>query len=336
MFQIQIEGTTKHFNCAPEDTLLRAALRAGIGFPYECNVGSCGNCKFELLEGALQNTWNEAPGLSEKDRTKNRWLGCQSQPCGNARIKLREMEHYQPVHTPVKTPARFISKREITHDLHEFSFECETPLTFASGQYALIHFAGVAGPRAYSMSQGGGSSTRIDFQARWIPGGSGTGKLFTMPLGEAVQIDGPFGMAYLREEAPRDILLVGGGSGLAPMISLARGALALKTPPFKNIHFIYGARESRDICGLDMLNELPLWKTMGHYTAVVSNAPVDEVLPKGTQRGFVHEAVQTLHGHDVANMEIYFAGPALMAQAMIKLLVDQKVPMAQVHFDQFY
>jgi toluene monooxygenase electron transfer component len=157
-----------------------------------------------------------------------------------------------------------------------------------------------------------------------------------MPAGESVQIDGPYGMAYLREDAPRDILLVGGGSGLAPMISLARGALALKTPPFKNIHFIYGARESRDVCGLDMLSELPLWKTMGHYTAVVSSASADAVLPEGTQRGFVHEAVQTLHGHDLASMEIYFAGPALMAQAMIKLLVDQKVPMSQVHFDQFY
>jgi toluene monooxygenase electron transfer component len=336
MFQIQIDGSTKQFSCEKDDTLLRAALRAGIGFPYECNVGSCGNCKFELIEGDLQKTWEEAPGLSEKDRNKNRWLGCQSKPCSDARIKMREMEQYVPLHPPVKTKARLSAKRAITHDLHEFSFTCDEPLTFASGQYALIHFSGVAGPRAYSMSQAGSCTKEVDFQVRIIPGGSGTEKLFTMPLGEEVQIDGPYGMAYLRENAPRDILLVGGGSGLAPMISLARGALALKDPSFKKIHFIYGARESRDICGLDMLQELPNWNHVGQYTAVVSNAPPEQTLPEGTQRGFVHEAVQRLHAENLGQMEIYFAGPALMAQAMIKLLVDHKVPMNQVHFDQFY
>jgi len=336
MFQIQIEGSTKQFSCGADDTILRAALRAGIGFPYECNVGSCGNCKFELLEGELQKTWEQAPGLSEKDRSKNRWLGCQSQPCGNARIKMREMEHYTPIHHPVKTKARLLSKRAITHDLHEFTFECDEPLTFASGQYALIHFAGVAGPRAYSMSQAGASSKQIDFQVRIIPGGTGTQRLFTMPLGEEVHIDGPYGMAYLREDAPRDILLVGGGSGLAPMISLARGALAQKNPAFQKIHFIYGAREVRDICGLDMLQALSNWSAVGHYTAVVSNAPPEQTLPEGTERGFVHEVVQRLHKETLSQMEIYFAGPAPMAQAMIKLLVELKVPMNQVHFDQFY
>ncbi len=336
MFQIQIDGSTKQFSCQGDDTILRAALRAGIGFPYECNVGSCGNCKFELLEGELQKTWDQAPGLSEKDRSKNRWLGCQSQPTSDARIKMREMEHYAPIHLPIKTKARLVGKRAITHDLHEFTFECDEPMRFASGQYALIHFNGVTGPRAYSMSQAGSLSQQIDFQVRLIPGGVGTEKLFNMPLNEDVQIDGPYGMAYLREDAARDILLVGGGSGLAPMISLARGALAQKNPSFKKIHFIYGARESRDICGLDMLEELPNWRNVGHYTAVVSNAPLDQNLPEGSQRGFVHEVVQRLHADHLSQMEIYFAGPALMAQAMIKLLVELKVPMNQVHFDQFY
>ena len=336
MFQIQIDGSTKDFPCALGDTLLRAALRAGIGFPYECNVGSCGNCKFELLEGELQSNWSDAPGLSDKDRLKNRWLGCQAQACSNARIKVREMEHYAPVHLPLQTAASLTHKRAITHDLHEFSFECDAALSFASGQYALIHFSDVPGPRAYSMSQGGGSRQRLDFQVRLTQGGLGTQKLFSMPLGEKVRIDGPYGMAYLREDAPRDILLVGGGSGLAPMVSLARGALSLHTRPFQNIHFIYGARGARDICGLDMLNELPLWASMGHYTPVVSNASVDEVLPPGCERGFVHEVVQKFHAHDLGNMEIYFAGPPLMAQAMLKLLVEHKVPMNQVHFDQFY
>ena len=49
---------------ATEDSLLRAALRAGIGFPHECSVGGCGACRFELLGGEVEDLWPEAPGLS--------------------------------------------------------------------------------------------------------------------------------------------------------------------------------------------------------------------------------------------------------------------------------
>ena len=76
--RVRLAGAETAFDCATDDTLLRAAQRAGIGFPYECNVGSCGNCKFELLDGALLTAWAEAPALSEKDRLRKRHLGCQS------------------------------------------------------------------------------------------------------------------------------------------------------------------------------------------------------------------------------------------------------------------
>ena len=44
------------------DTILRAALRAGKGLTYECNSGGCGGCKFDLIEGAVEELWPEAPG----------------------------------------------------------------------------------------------------------------------------------------------------------------------------------------------------------------------------------------------------------------------------------
>ena len=80
--RIRIAGSDAVFDCADGDTLLRAAQRAGLGFPYECNVGSCGNCKFELVEGALQMAWEQAPGWTDKDRARKRYLGCQAQPLG--------------------------------------------------------------------------------------------------------------------------------------------------------------------------------------------------------------------------------------------------------------
>jgi len=62
---------------------------------------------------------------------------------------------------------------------------------------------------------------------RRVPGGQGSAVLFdALRPGDGIVLDGPYGMAWLRREAPRDILCLAGGSGLAPMISIARGAMA--------------------------------------------------------------------------------------------------------------
>ena len=340
---IQLAGTDQSFPCAENDTLLRAALRSGIAFPYECNVGSCGNCKFELLEGVISSCWPEAPGLSDKDRARNRGLGCQSRPTGPLQIKLRTSDKYAPQFPPVRTAAKFIASRIITHDLSEFTFETDVPLPFLSGQYSLIQMAGIAGPRAYSMSNVGlfsGESSAgrlIEIQVRRVPGGQGSAHLFDhLKAGDNVEIDGPYGMAYLREHIERDILCIAGGSGLAPMVSIARGAFS--SPQMRDIklHFVYGARAVQDVCGLDMLNTLPHWNERGTYQAVVSGAAASDHLPDGYLSGFAHDAVASIYGERLQQMEIYFAGPALMGQSLLKTLIDLKVPMDQVHFDQFY
>ncbi len=340
---IQLAGTDQSFSCAENDTLLRAALRSGIAFPYECNVGSCGNCKFELLEGEMQSCWPDAPGLSDKDRARNRGLGCQSRPTGPLQIKLRTSDKYAPQFPPVRSAAKFIASRAITHDLSEFTFQTELPMPFLSGQYALMQMDGIAGPRAYSMSNVGlfsGESAGgklIEFQVRRVPGGQGSAQLFDqLQPGAMVEIDGPYGMAYLRENVERDILCIAGGSGLAPMISIARGAFSSPRMTGRKLHFFYGARELKDVCGLDMLETLPNWASLGTYQAVVSGAPESEVLPDSCLRGFAHDAVAQTFGERLQSMEIYFAGPAMMGQSLLKTLIDLKVPMDQVHFDQFY
>ena len=61
MKQITITGGNTSFTCEDDDTILRAALRAGLAFPYECNVGSCGNCRFELIEGEVEDPVHAHP-----------------------------------------------------------------------------------------------------------------------------------------------------------------------------------------------------------------------------------------------------------------------------------
>jgi toluene monooxygenase electron transfer component len=140
-------------------------------------------------------------------------------------------------------------------------------------------------------------------------------------------------MAYLRRDVKRDILCVAGGSGLAPMISIARGVAA--DPEMKDVklNFLYGGRTPRDVCGRDMLEALEGFGKNLHFDAAVSDSGGEQW---GGRIGFVHELAESMFGDSLRDMEIYFAGPPAMGQAIQKLLLARKVPFGQVHFDQFY
>jgi toluene monooxygenase electron transfer component len=331
---VRIAASESSFPCAADDVLLRAAQRAGVAFPYECNVGSCGNCKFELVEGEVAMQWAEAPGWTDKDRQRKRYLGCQARPLGDVTVKLRPDARYAPVHRPRRTMAVLAERRAITHDIEEFSFRLEQPLPFEPGQYALLSLPGVEGQRAYSMSNPGDADL-WQFQVRRIPGGHGSNAMLdNVHPGARLEVDGPYGMAWLRRDAPRDILCLAGGSGLAPMLSVARAASVEPALQQRQVHFLYGARTPADVCGEDMLRVLPGWGKRIHYQAAVSSPSPEQPWPGAT--GFVHDLAKERFGDSLVNMEIYFAGPPLMATAVQQMLLALKVPFAQVHFDQFY
>lgn len=335
--RIRLAGSDASFGCAADDTLLRAAQRAGLGFPYECNVGSCGNCRFELEQGEIEVQWNEAPGSTEKDRLRKRFLGCQSRPLGDCTIKLRLDARYQPPHPPHRLSALLESSRAVTHDMGEFRFVLDRPQAFEPGQYALAYLPGVTGARAYSMSNTAGDGRVWEFIVRRQPGGRGSPALFDeVAVGQRIGFDGPYGMAWLRRDAPRDILCIGGGSGLAPMLSIARGAIAEPQLAGRHVHFLYGGRTPVDICGEEVLRELPGWGERLSYHPAISPSPGGTAHGWTGAVGYLHEVALERFGARLPELEIYFAGPPAMAVALQRMLLDAKVPAGQVHFDQFY
>jgi toluene monooxygenase electron transfer component len=326
MRKIQLAGGPD-YACADDDTLLRAGLRAGLGMPYECNAGSCGTCKVELLEGQVTSLRPDAPGLSERDRAKNRVLACQARPDTDCSIKVRLREDNVPKHRPRKLRATLVGTRDLTHDLREFRFKPAAGAPgFLPGQYALFYLPGLDAPRTYSMSNVDDGSGEWHFVVKRMPGGVGTNTLFDkVPVGSEITLDGPYGLAYLRPESPRDIVLIGGGSGLAPVLSLARGAVREPGLEGRTIHAYYGARTARDLCGAQELESLPGYGKRLVFTPVVSET-----------EGFVHERVRKDFGGRFPEFEFYFAGPPPMAQAVQQMLIEARVPYPQVHFDSFY
>lgn len=334
MPKIVVAGTDKDFDCGADDTILRAALRSGLGMAYSCNSGSCGNCRFQLVDGAVEHVRHDPPALTDRDRARNRWLGCQARPLEDCEIKVRLDDDYESRDRPVRMTGRLTGVAHLTHDMSEFAFALSGPDGFRPGQYALVTLPGVDGPRAYSMCNLPGESV-WRFQIKSVVGGDATGVLFnSFNLGDEAAIDGPYGTAYLREDRDRDILLVAGGSGLSPMISVARAAAVSQALVGCRIDFLYACRTPRDICGESLLRELPGFGTRLRYHAVISEPGADDGWNGAT--GLAHEAVADIFGERLKDMEIYFAGPAAMAVALQKQLHDSSVDQDRVHFDEFY
>ena len=313
-----------------EDTLLRAALRAGLAFPYECSVGGCGACRFELLEGVVQTLWEEAPGLSERDRKRGKRLACQTHVQGDARIRVRlGGESEQPAVPPQRVTATLSERRAISDDMVELRLTLPRSPGFRAGQYALLYPPGAEGARAYSMSNlDDGSDWR--FIVRRTPGGRGSAVMCTeLPVGAAVDIDGPYGHAWLRPSA-RDVVCVAGGSGLGPMLSIARGVLAEHRP--RRVHFFLGLRHEGDLGAAEQLQAL----TGERLSAtVVLSSPADTSAWTGAT-GFVHTEVERQLAPHLGDFDHYMAGPPPMIEAMQDVLMARhQVPFGQIRFDRF-
>ena len=186
------------------------------------------------------------------------------------------------------------------------------------------------------MSNTANEQREWHFQIRRVPHGQGSHTLFDrMAIGDEIGLDGPYGLAHLRTDSPRDIVCVAGGSGLAPMISIARGAAEAGMLNGRKLHFLYGARTPRDVCGESMLSELPGFGTAIRFTPVVS-LPQDGGEWNG-RTGYVHDALSDALSQPFTDHEFYFAGPPPMTQALQELLMlGHKVPFGQIHFDRFF
>lgn len=337
-FTIKVDGTGEKYAVCQgndvEDTILGGALRSGIGFPYECNSGGCGSCMFEVVSGEVKELWSEAPGLSQKARERGRKLACQCVPTSDCVIKVRLKGEYVPKLRPTRVSATLIKANRLTHDLTEFCFQAAAPANFLPGQFALLHLPGVVGGRAYSMCNLPSDGGTWNFIIKHVPAGKGTNVLFNqLKVGGAIEIDGPYGMAYLKPESPRDIVCLGGGSGLSPMVSIVRAAVRDPLLAGRKITFFYGARTPNDLCLDELIKRDPL---MAERATII---PAISIPTEGWQgeQGFVHDVMAKTLATGFENYEFYCCGPPPMTDAIQRLLLlDKRVPAQQLHFDRFY
>lgn len=215
-------------------------------------------------------------------------------------------------------------------DMVRLELEVDDAPAFLPGQYALMHLPNVTGARAYSMSNIDARDGRWQFIVRRTPTGQGSRVLCEgLRPGDTIDIDGPYGHAHLRP-GEREVVCVAGGSGLAPMLSVAQGVLA--EGGARPVHFFLGLRDERDLGAAAELQSLDPARVK---STVVLSQPTEPQTWRGPT-GFVHQVVEAQLASRLPEADIYLAGPPPMIDALQDLLMIRlRVPFDQIHFDRF-
>ncbi|MDR3468585.1 MAG: FAD-binding oxidoreductase [Xanthobacteraceae bacterium] len=245
---------------------------------------------------------------------------------------MRLDQRYVPAIKPLRMTGVLRAIEPVTRDIARVTISTNRAAEFLPGQFALVHLAGVPAPRPYSMSNTPNGEGIWEFYIKRIPGGELTGMLFDgAAVGAAVELDGPYGMAYLRQVPDRPVLCVAGGSGIAPMLSIARAVA--RDSGTRPLHVYVGGRAPADVSPLVAVVQAVCGAHLRHLGAAVSNT---EPAAEWTgEIGPIHEAVERDLAAQLKDFDVYLAGPPAMIDACLGMLSRHGVAADLVHYDAY-
>ena len=315
-FAVTIVPSGRHYNMQRDETVLSAALLAGVGLPYGCKDGACGSCKCKLVEGRVIHGAHQAKALSAEEEEAGYLLTCCATPQTDLVIEARQVVGIgdYPVQ---KMPTRLISIDFPAPDVALLRLQLPATHNFGyrAGQY--VEFILRDGSRrSYSMANAphtvkDPAVNGIELHIRHMPGGLFTDHVFSaMKDKEILRMEGPLGTFFVREDSIRPIVLVASGTGFAPIKAIIE-QLRFKQNT-RPVALYWGCRSKTDLYLHDWMSaqasELP-WLM---YVPVLS-----EPLPQDGwtgRKGFVHLAVLA-DWPDLSQHEVYACGAPVMVHA---------------------
>lgn len=216
---------------AREQTVLEAALDAGVEFPHSCRSGRCGACKSRLLSGEVMMLEHSPFALDVGERESGYILACRAVPITDVAVAWSNEQ------VIAGAPARIVALHTMVPEIYRLVLRPEEPIDFAPGQFFEIELApGIA--RSYSVASGQGA-LHLEFHIRAIAGGRASGILAKeRELGDVVRISGPFGNPIGVGETAEPILAIAASTGHAPVQSI------LVSNEGQRVHLVSFARQS--------------------------------------------------------------------------------------------
>ena len=319
------DGVTRFIDCKVGEKVLDAAFRQRINLPMDCSDGVCGTCKCHCETGAydLGDDYID-DALSADEARERQVLTCQMVPQSDCVIAVPLPSSACKTGT-TQFAATLASITRHADAALEVSFGLDQAPVFLPGQYVNIGVPDSGQTRSYSFSSRPGD-THASFLIKHVPGGLMSGWLERAQPGDRVPMTGPLGSFYLREVV-RPLLLLAGGTGLAPFLSMLE--VLAQRGEVRPITLIYGVTRDQDLVLLEALEAFAA--RLPQLTVVTCVADPQTAHPR---QGYVtqHMGREALHDGDV---DVYLCGPPPMVDAVRQHFKHQGVSPASFHYEKF-
>ena len=320
-----------------DQTILRAAAEQGVMLMHGCKEGQCSSCKSFVLDGDdIELDRYSTFALPEYELDEGYTLLCRAHPYEDVTIELLNYDEDMirsglPIQEAV---AEVVANDAVTHDMRHLVLRLIEPgeLKFFPGQYVDMKVPDSEHIRSFSMAN---TSSRegglLEFVIKVYPGGVFSSYLDgTLAVGDRLELTGPFGVFTLRDAPDSELVFVGGGAGMAPILALLRSMAERGID--RPTRFYYGARGKRDLCFTEELAELGETLPRFSYIPALSEpAPGDDW---DGETGLITDVVAR-HETNLARTDAYVCGPPPMVEAAIPLLERLGVPEKRIYYDKF-
>jgi CDP-4-dehydro-6-deoxyglucose reductase len=331
-FQVTVQPSGRQFPCDEGETILTAAIRAGVGLPYGCKNGACGSCKGRLVDGSVVHATHQARALPAADEARGMSLFCCARPESDVVIEAREVLGIGEF--PIKKmPTRIARLDRISDDVMLISLQlpANERLQYRAGQF--IEFILKDGKRrSYSIANAPHLDDHVTLHIRHMPGGLFTDQVFsTMKVRDILRIEGPLGTFFLREDSAKPMVLLASGTGFAPIKAIVEHAIDTKTA--RDMVLYWGGRRPKDLYMAALCEEWARTLPSFRFVPVISDALPEDGWSGRT--GYVHRAVID-DIPDLSAYQVYACGAPLMVESAQRDFVAQcRLPEEEFYADSF-
>jgi phenol hydroxylase P5 protein len=336
-YELTIEPLGECIEVEDDQTLLDAALRAGIWLPHACCHGLCATCKVQVVEGEVEIGEASPFALMDFEREEGMVLACCATAQSDVVIEADVDEDPDAVVRPVEDyTGTVVELQDLTPTAKGISIELEgSGLEFQAGQYVNVELPGIDQPRAFSMANSPSASGVVELNVRHVPGGEATGYIHEqLKAGDKLRLSGPYGRFFIRKSAPEHYLLLAGGTGLSSIKSMLLDLLEDESQKDKNITLVYGARNRGELYYDDLLSDLAARHERFTYVPALSE-PRDEDAWDGAT-GFVHDVAKAHFDGDFRGHKAYMCGPPVMIDACITALMRGRLFERDMYMERFF
>src|SRR6516225_11076802 len=319
-----------------EQNILRGAAEQGVMLMHGCKEGQCAACKSFILDGEdVEHDRYSTFALPDYELEEGYTLLCRAHVYEDLTIELLHYDEDMirsglPIQEAV---AEVVANDPVTHDMRHLVLKLIEPgeVKFFPGQYMDIAIPGTDATRSFSMANTTSrDSGQLEFVIKIYPDGLFSHFLDTrLAVGDRLNLSGPFGVFTLRE-GDEDLVFIGGGAGMAPILSLLRSMAERGLS--RKATFYYGARGRRDLCFEEELRALETTLPAFRYIPALSEPAPDDDWDGET--GLITDIVKR-HADGLAGVHAYVCGPPPMVEAAIPLLERLGVPEKRVYYDKF-